>query len=87
MATVRFAFELTTWLSLSRSFKSNILIWLSAGKFNFSRTELAKALSSTGVAESFTAVVLSVKVTLTPEASFENILFIISSDGVTLSFV
>ena len=53
---------------------------MSAGKFNFSRTELAKALSSTGVAESFAAVVLPVKVTLTPEASFENILFIISSD-------
>ena len=60
---------------------------MSAGKFNFSKTELAKALSSTGVAESFAAVVLSVKVTLTPEASFENILFIISSDGVTLLFV
>ena len=84
MATVRFAFELTTLLSLSRSFKSNILIWLSVGKFNFSRTELAKALSSTVVAESFAAVVLSVKVTLTPDASSENILFIIFSDGVTL---
>ena len=84
MATVRFAFELTTLLSLSRSFKSNILIWLSVVKFNFSRTELAKVLSSTVVAESFAAVVLSVKVTLTPDASSENILFIIFSDGVML---
>ena len=71
-------------LFLSRSFRSSIRILLSAGKFSFSKIESVKALSSTGVTDSFAVFVLSVRLTLTPKASFENILFIILSDGFEL---